>query len=229
VRSASRSRGPWLAAAAALLAVGAITATAQGQGERRGIRGGFSLVQMVHTSSATFGQLPGVSPWSGQRRGTFGYRSIPCSGNAPVNNLSSDLPSYNTRIRGSRVPASVRSHPFRFQVRGNRMRGRITLVVCKLAAGPTAQNDPVPDAQKPKIRVRFVARWVRHTAQEISFRGSFRLVGGTQRYAGLTGTGQIAGYFACFESSAGPGCQDGRYLDGQYTMQGRYRDPTPRL
>lgn len=45
----------------------------------------------------------------------FAYRSIPCSGNAPVNNISSNLTSYNGRVRDSRVPSSTRLHPFRFR------------------------------------------------------------------------------------------------------------------
>lgn len=59
------------------------------------------------------------------------------------------------------------------------------------------------------------------------FRGTFRLAGGTQRYADITGAGTIAGYLFCF---APAGCAGtGTFQDAQVSMQGTYRDPTPQL
>jgi len=202
--------------------------------QRPGVSGRFSLVMMVHTTSSDFGNLPGVNPWSGaRRRGTvYVYRSIPCTGDAPVNNIASDLPSYNQRVRGSRLPSSMRAHPFRFSlVRRDgkwRMKGRIAFTVCKLGPGPTPQNDPVPDARKPRINVHFEAAFRRVTGETLRWNGRFRIRGGTGRYDDLTGSGDIAGYFLCFNPR---GCValGGRYLDAQMTLQGRYRDPTPDL
>ena len=225
-----------LAAVLALLAPLALSsddATGQGQQERDA-RGTFSLLMMVHTQSSSFGDLPNVKAWDGRfRTGRFAYRSIPCSGNAPVINISSDLPTYNGRVRGSRVPASLRAHPFSFRVQRTRSRGRemvgtMTLTVCKLGPGPTPTPDPVPDEEKPRIRVTFRARYERMNAETLRYAGTFRIRGGTQRYEDLTGSGEIGGYLFCFNPR---GCRalGGEYLDGQMSLQGRYRDPTPQL
>ena len=217
----------------ALVGILGASAASPAQGTR-GVSGRFSLVMMSHTTSAG-AQLPGVNPWNGSRQASnerFAYRSIPCSGPAPVNNLSTDLPSYNGRVAGSRLPNSARAHPISFRVvrvrgGGSEIRGNITLTVCKLASGPTATPDPIPDAQKPKIRVFFRAGFARTSLQEVSFSGTFKLIGGSGRYRDLTGAGRIAGYITCFgEQGCGP---DRTLLDTQYTLQGNFRDPTPQL
>jgi len=197
-----------------------------------GVKGTFSLQAMMHTATAQFPKLGGVNPWDGRHRGRFGYRSIPCRGNAPVNNLSSNLPSYNTRVAGSREPSSTRLHGFRFSVvktkKGLRMRGSTSVTVCKLAAGPTADPDPIPDGNKPKIRMTFTSKFKRESGQAVRFIGTFRISSGTQRYSDLRGSGTIAGYLFCL---APEGCvaKGGRYLDGQISLQGTYADPTPQL
>ena len=200
-----------------------------------GVKGRFSLVMMIHTRSSSFGDLAGVTPWNGVRTegASFEYRSIPCRGNAPVNNIASDLPSYGTRVRGSRAPSSMRAHPFGFKLRKNRngkweMLGGIRFTVCHLRPGPTPSNDPVADTEKPYINVGFRARFRRESPELLRWEGRFRLNGGSQRYNDLSGSGTIAGYFFCF---APEGCvaHGGKYLDGQFVMQGSYRDPTPDL
>jgi len=223
---------------AALGAIGgstALVAGAQGQDPTPGVKGDFSLIMMIHTQqSVPEFNVPATSPWDGARRpGIFTYRSIPCTGNAPVNNISSDLPSYNTRVPGSRSPSSLRAHPFAMRIKkarggGWELQGQIDFTVCKLGPGPTVRPEPVADEQKPKIRVRYRAKFLRATAENVHWAGRFRIVGGTGRYEGLTGTGDIAGYFFCFEPQ---GCQatGGRYQDGQMVMHGDYEDPTPRL
>ena len=219
---------------AAALAAALLAAAATGKPAQRGVEGKFSLILMVHTlASDPQYSVPGTTPWNGQLRNgaRYSYRSIPCTGNAPVNNISSDLPSYNTRVAGSRVPSSLRGHPFSFQVRKTKgyweMRGRIVLTVCKLASGPTPNPDPIADQAKPKIYVNFRARIRRVTSEEIRWHGTFTLAGGTQRYEGLKGSGSIAGYFLCF---AAEGCKaKGAFLDAQLVMHGDYSDPTPQL
>lgn len=192
-----------------------------------GVRGNFSLVMMVHTLD-----VPKTTPWAGSFRqgAAYSYRSIACNGNAPVNNISSDLPSYNGRVAGSSLPQSLRGQPFAFRTVKTRkygwvMRGTITITVCQLKSGPTPTPDPVPDESKPKIRVSFQAKPRIVNAEDATWHGSFRLVGGTGRYAGLTGGGQIAGYFLCFA-----GCSKfGYYHDAQFVMHGTYADRTPEL
>lgn len=209
--------------------------TAAASQASNGVKGRFSLIMMIHTRSSSFGDLPGVTPWDGVRTqgASFEYRSIPCQGNAPVNNIASDLPSYGTRVRGSRAPSSMRAHPFGFKLRKNRrgkweMLGAIRFTVCHLRPGPTPSNESVPDVQKPHINVGFRAKFKRETPELIRWEGRFRLKGGSQRYDDLSGSGSIAGYFFCF---APEGCvaHGRKYLDGQFVMKGSYRDPTPDL
>lgn len=187
----------------------------------KGLEGDFSLIAMVHTPD--WPMATDVAPWEGKSEGVFVYRAIPCSGNAPVNNISSDLPTYNTRIPGSRSPASTRSHPMRLTVEKGSLRGTIAFTVCKLAPGPT--TDGRPDAERDKILVEFQAAPERFTAEEVTFRGTFRITGGTGRYADLTGQGSIAGYLFCYDPR---GCvaNEGRYRDGQFVMHGTFFDPT---
>jgi hypothetical protein len=201
----------------------------------KGASGNFSLVMMIHTNSSVFGDLPGVKPWGGERNGgaSFAYRSIPCVGNAPVNNIASDLPSYGTRVTGSRAPSSMRAHPFAFTVRkakrgGYELVGAIKFTVCRLGPGPNPSNDPVPDENKPNIMVGFRARFAKMTGELLHWSGRFRIEGGTGRYKDLKGSGEIAGYFMCF---APEGCvaKGNKYLDGQFVMHGTYVDPTPQL
>lgn len=212
-----------------------------GSGERasaaqaeKPVSGRFTSVLMVHTKSQTYGDLPGVKPWDGTFRAgeLFSYRSIPCTGNAPVNNIGTDLTTYNARVPGSRVPGSIRAHPFAFRLNRKdgrwRMQGYIELVACKLGPGPTPANDPVPDAQKPRILIRFFAGGIRKVnAETLSFNGRFVIRGGTGRYRDLRGSGDLAGYFLCFDPA---GCASkGSYADAQLTFQGSYTDPTPEL
>lgn len=195
-------------------------ATAQ-QAPTAGVGGPFSLIQMAHTRD--WPEATDVNPWDGQSDGVFTYRGIPCAGNAPVNNIASDLPTYNTRIPGSRVPASTRVHPLEFIASNGAIRGRITLTVCNLVGGAT--TDGIPDTERDKIFIEFEADSTRFTGEETTFEGSFRLVGGTGRYADLTGDGTIAGYFMCLDP-LGCGANEGRNRDMQFVMRGTYFDPT---
>lgn len=215
---------------AAFAGAGAGAATT---GAAVGMSGHFSLVNMVHTTQYQ-GQDLGTNepqPWNGAREegGPFVYAGIACTGNAPVNNISTDLTTYNTRLEGSRSPASTRSHPFQFNVVRNRdgklrLRGLTTLTVCQLKSGPTPTPDPIPDAEKSKIYIRWNAQFKNRSAEEVSWWGTFKIIGGTGLYEDLTGSGDIAGYFFCF---APEGCTTlGEFRDGQYTMAGTYSDPT---
>jgi hypothetical protein len=193
------------------------------------VQGVFSLFAMVHTMAwtAADGEHQSV-PWDGSSHGgPFTYASKPCTGQAPVNNIATDLPALGGAVPGSRVPASTRSHPLRFEVvpggDGPALRGTIALTVCQLQRGPTDEPDPVPDHTKPRIEVAWQAEVDRTGSEFASWRGTFALVGGTGRYADLRGEGDIAGYFFCFDSEAG--AERGALLDGQYAMIGRYRVP----
>jgi len=205
-----------------------------GQTSSAGVKGTFSLLAMVHTTTYEGQNLESKEtvPWDGSRQvgGPFVYAAIPCRGNAPLNNISTDLTTYNSRIPGSRSPASTRSHPLRFRVIENdqgkrRLKGRIVLTACRLRGGPTTPaEDAVPDAEKPKIYIKWYAKFRKTSPEEVKWMGTFRIIGGTGLYEDLTGEGEIAGYFFCF---APEGCDTlGEFRDGQYTMSGRYQDPT---
>jgi len=191
---------------------------------------------MIHTQRSTESfSVANTNPWGGElvRGSVFSYRSIPCTGPAPVNNIASNLPTYNGMIPGSRAPSSMRAHPFSMQLvrskrRGWEMPGLITFTVCKLSGGPTAAPDPIPDEQKPKIFMRYRAKPVKVNGEVARFSGTVRIAGGTQRYQDLRGEGELSGYFFCF---APEGCvaSGGKYQDGQMSIQGRYSDPTPQL
>jgi hypothetical protein len=221
-------------AVAAVLALASSGSAAAPRRTDRGVSGHFSLILMVHTlGSIPEYSVPATHPWSGalESGATYSYRSIPCTGNAPLNNISTDLPSYGSRVVGSRPPVSVRGLPFAFKLQRVKkvwqMRGSISLAVCKLSGGPNATPDPVPDVSKPKIVFAFAARFTRMTPEEIEYRGTFRIAGGTGRYADLTGSGTIAGYLFCF---AAEGCAaKGSFQDNQMVLQGSYHDPTPQL
>ena len=201
--------------------------------QQRGLSGTFSLLQMVHTTTYNNQALESAepNPWDGTRQpgGPFVYAGIPCTGNAPLNNISTDLTTYNTRLPGSRSPASTRNHPLEFKVVENRkgqlrLRGNVVLTVCQLKGGPTPTPDPVPDGDKEKIFFRWNAKFKRTSPEEVRWFGTFKLTGGTGMYEDLTGEGEIAGYFFCF---APEGCATlGEFRDGQYTMSGNYHDPT---
>ena len=210
------------------------TSEAQAAGAERAVSGNFSLVMMVHTNASAGNFNVPTEPWNGALRNNavFTYRSIACTGNAPVNNIASDLPSYNTRVAGSRAPSSMRAHPYYMRLkrtsRGWLMRGTIVFTVCRLGGGPNPSDDPVPDADKPKINMRYEARFTKVNGELVRYNGRFRIIGGTQRYEDLTGSGSMAGYFFCFQPS-GCAANGGNYADGQFVMHGSYRDPTPQL
>ena len=187
-----------------------------------GVGGRFHLLGMAHTADWPDGK--DVAPWDGESQGDYIYRAIPCSGNAPVNNLSSNLPSYNSLIPGSRSPASTRSHPFRFKVTNNRMSGSIDLTVCKLAPGPT--DDATADADRDRIRISFQADSNRQAAGEVVFSGSFSITGGTGRYLQLSGEGSIQGSFMCLHLSGEVDTAPPIMLrDLQFALLGTFADP----
>lgn len=196
------------------------------------IRGSFSMIEMAHTTpyagAAVEEQQP--NPWDGtaQGEGPYRYAAIPCTGNAPVNNISGDLPTFNSLIEGSRVPASTRAHPLEFEVAEGddgvmQLEGTLELTVCQLRPGVTPDPDPVPDPEKDRIRFEWTAQAVEATSETVVWEGSLEIVGGTGPYEQLRGQGTIAGYFFCF---APEGCAElGEFRDVQFTMSGNYTVP----
>lgn len=200
------------------------------------IQGTFSMIVMAHTTS--FGgtdveeeQEP--NPWDGSTgEGPYRYAAIPCHEDAPLNNISGDLPSFNTLIPGSRVPASTRAHPMEFDVAEGddgemQLEGTLDLTVCQLRPGVTPDPDPVPDAEKDSIRFEWNARAAEASEESVVWRGTFDIAGGTGPYEQLEGEGTVTGYFFCF---APEGCEElGEYRDVQFTLSGSYQVPADAL
>lgn len=236
VRWRSKRSASLLAAAVALLVM-ALPGPSSGQSQQaqRGtIQDDFSLMLMVHTTFPPDAGTGPPMPWDGESDGTYRYNSINCTGNAPVNNIGTNLTTYNSRLPGSKSPASIRAHPFEFiATHGNsapevNLNGRLVLTVCQRRGGP---GPPVPpDATKEKIFFDFTATAEKESPEEVHFDGAFRIVGGTGVYKDITGSGRIHGYLFCFNhlDEAPPGlfCGGIRYTDGQMTMTGHYNDPT---
>lgn len=200
------------------------------------VHGAFSMVVMAHTTSyagTDVEQEQESNPWDGGTdAGPYRYAAIPCNQDAPLNNISGDLPTFNTLIPGSRVPASTRAHPLEFDVSEGddgemELEGTLDLTVCQLRPGVTPDPDPVPDPEKDRIRFEWTARAAEASQESVVWRGEFRIVGGTGRYEDLSGEGEIAGYFFCF---APEGCEEiGEFRDVQLTMAGTYDVPTEAL
>ncbi len=203
------------------MAAGAMLAVLAAPEVASGAEGSFGLAAMVHTHN--WPSNAEVTPWDGRTDGRFTYRAIPCAGNAPMNNIGTNLPTYNGLIPGSRSPASTRSHPFSFTVQGGAMTGAIGLTVCQLRPGPT--TDGRADAERDRIDIAFTATAERRNGEETIFSGSFRITGGTGRYAQLTGAGTIRGYFMCFDPRGCEAGNEGRFRDMQYVLEGTFRDP----
>ena len=189
---------------------------------QQGASGDFVLQAMTHTPD--WPSAKDVVPWDGVSDGSFTYRAIPCSGNAPLNNISSNLPTYSNRIAGARSPASTRAHPMKFTVEKGLMKGTIAFTICKLTPGPTPATDETKDADRPKINIEFTARTTKVNAEELVFKGEFRIASSTGRYQKLTGSGTISGYMFCYDPK---GCvaNQGRFRDMQFVIEGAYSDP----
>ena len=208
--------------AAVLLACAAGTGAGMTAGLAEGVEGSFGLAAMVHTPD--WPNNAQVAPWDGKSDGEYIYRAIPCSGNAPLNNISSNLPTYNGLIPTSRSPASTRSNPFKFTVQNGKMAGSISLTVCSLGAGPTTDNRP--DADRDRISIDFTAETAMRNGEETTFAGAFNIRGGTGRYSKLAGSGAIRGYFICFDPAGCAAGNKGKFRDMQYVMEGRFNDPS---
>lgn len=188
----------------------------------------FELMQMVHTTEPATNPAAGPPiPWDGDSPGLYRYNSRDCRENAPVNNISTNLVSYNSRY--GRSPASTRSQPFEIEVvHGNsaeesRLQGRITLIVCKEPPNQGSSTDAIPDAARNKVFIEFTAAAEEDSREEVHYEGPFHIVGGTGVYEDMKGGGRIHGYFMCLQGQ----CAGENYRDGQYSLTGFYNDPTP--
>lgn len=200
-----------------------------GQGEYDRV---FNLIAMSHTSPETVRGLEievETTPWDGESTdGPFSYASAPCNQDAPINNVSSNLPSFNTQLEDSRSPASTRLHPFEFDIDdiedgAGEMSGTITLTVCHPRFGVTPDPDPVPDEDKDRIVFDFTASLMQPTVEETTYSGTFEVTEATGPYEGLQASGQIAGYMMCLGPE--PCAQRGEFRDAQVAMIGTYEPP----
>lgn len=192
----------------------------------------FNLIAMAHSSPTTpqGWDVPiETSPWDGESTGTFSYSSIACADDAPINNVSTNLTTFNSRLPESRSPASTRLQPIEFEVTEEveggtgQFDGRIDLVACQLRAGVTPEDDTTDDEQRDSITFEFEADFERTASEEVRYTGTFTITEGTGEYEGISGEGHIGGYLMCL----GPDdCADfGEFRDVQVAMIGSYDHP----
>jgi hypothetical protein len=185
----------------------------------------FSLVAMAHTFADS------SKAWDGTgAEGTFNYVSAPCNFDAPVNNNSTNLGTFNGRLPGSTSPSSARMHPVEFAVTeadggSGVLDGTMSMTVCQTKPGATAEDDPVPDTDKDDITFTWTADYSQSSAEEIPFTGTFEIDGGTGTYDGITGSGEVAGYFTCAWGNPDGCAKAGEFTDLQLVMIGRYDAP----
>lgn len=193
----------------------------------------FSLLAMAHTSRVenpshrVEGPPIKTTPWNGdQEGGPFSYSSIRCVDKAPLNNIATNLTTYNSRLPNSHSPASIRFQPLQFNVSGGgstgELTGTATLIACGLAPAEELDLDEGdPDNQRDQIRFDWRATYEKTSPQEVAWTGTFDIRQGTGTYQGITGSGDISGYFFCFGR-----CRDGQpFQDTQLTMVGSYNAP----
>ncbi len=192
--------------------------------------GTFNVIAMAHSTGTTprGADVPmEANPWDGESEGTFSYSAIACADDAPINDISTNLATFNSKLEDSRSPASTRMHPIEFQVTEvtedgeGQLEGTIALTVCQ--PRPGAVTDDVPDEQRDRIDFDWTADFQRTSPEEVAFRGTFDIRGGTGIYQDLTGSGDIAGYVMCLGDVD---CADvGEYRDIQIAMVGSYDHP----
>jgi hypothetical protein len=192
----------------------------------------FNVIAMAHSSPQTpqGWDVPlETSPWDGESTGTFSYSSIACADDAPINNISTNLTTFNSRLPESRSPASTRLHPIEFEVTDEvedgtgEFTGTVEMVACQLRAGVVPEDDEMADEDRDRIIFEFDADFERTAPEEIRYTGTFTISEGTGEYEGLTGDGEIGGYIMCL----GPDdCADfGEFRDIQVAMIGTYDHP----
>lgn len=211
-------------AGAALLAAGCGTGNGGTAANAAGDGTPFSVLHMSHTFADS------SRAWDGtDTDGTFTYISAPCTFDAPVNNNATNIATFNARIPGTSSPASTRLQPLEFEVTDAQdgtgtLRGTMSMTVCQTRRGPTPEDDPVPDAEKDHIVFTWTADYQQTSEEEITWAGTFEIREGTGPYEGLTGSGQVSGYFTC--AFRPDDCADlGEFTDLQLVMLGTYEHP----
>lgn len=194
----------------------------------------FNLIGMAHSSPSTPSGLPievETNPWDGSSTGgPYSYASAPCTADAPINNVSTNLTSLNTRLEGSRSPASTRLHPLEFEVLSveedgsGEMEGSVELVVCHPRFGVTPPG--IADTERDRIMFEFTASFTQPTPEETTWVGEFQIQEASGVYAGMQGSGQIAGYLMCLGPER---CGEGGPRDAQVAMIGSYEAPEEAL
>ncbi|MDP9069823.1 MAG: hypothetical protein M3N68_00765 [Actinomycetota bacterium] len=201
---------------AALLASLAVVSPADGQQSKarspqRGAQGGFSLTVHAHSSPGTlFPARPIPSPVT---EGNYVYSSIPCSRQAPFNDVALN---FNPDYPGIPSPAPVR-HRLEVTItetngRNGTAEGTLTTILCE--NGQESGNT---------ITISFVGRFHQVSENEVRFAGRFEITGGTGIFEDLEGHGSITGSFTCLRGNC---ASRGVFADAVFRLKGSFRDPT---
>jgi hypothetical protein len=201
-------------------------AAAQQRGDA--LRGTFSM--SVHMHSSEFGGPSGAGtlfqtdPLSfPPSRGSFSYSSIPCNQPAPFNDFALRFePGYP----GVATPAAVRHFlegtvtPTTRSADRGIVRGTITTILCQ---GGVQQPD--------RLLFTFLGRYRLASDNQLVVTGSYRLAGGTGRFAGISGGGSLEGELTCLppilQREGATNCADlGVFSDAIFRLRGNFLDPS---
>lgn len=206
----------------------------------------FSLMAIVHSlPHATAPPDPAENQpgpplqtirWDGHKEGgPFRYSSARCIDPAPINDISTNLTTFNGRIPESASPASIRLQPLEFRVEhggpSGRLEGTIRMVACGITQGRFSrviEKTEGPDTHRDRITFKWTADYKKTSgtpsapkASEAAWTGTFDISEGTGRYRGISGSGFISGTFLCLQGV----CDEPDFTDGQVVMVGTYKAP----
>lgn len=204
-------------------------AGAQQQPSPRNVaRGTFSL--SVHTHSSQFGGPSGAGtlfetdplPFP-PGRADFSYSAIPCNRPAPFNDQALVFrPGYPGLVSPAAVRHFVEGTLTPTTRSGDRgiVRGNITTILCLNGM-----------LQADRIFLTFHGRYTRTSDNEVVMTGTFRIAGGTGRFADLSGAGSMEGQLTCLppilQREGAADCADlGVFSDSVIRLRGSFVDTT---
>lgn len=210
----------------ASLSVAVSVASSQPQDSVDGASGSMSLT--VHTHSSEFGG-PGGNPLLLEEtdplehpveEGAFSYSSVSCEDPARFNDRALN---FNPDYPGIDDPAPVRhiveGTVTEWDGKTGTAEGTITTFLCE------------DGEEGDQITIAFEGRIVQTSDDQVRFRGTYQITGGTGTFSDLTGMGSITGEFTCLagtlQNVGAESCADlGAFSDAVFRLKGHYADPT---
>lgn len=153
----------------------------------------------------------------------FSYSSVACEDPARFNDVAL---SFDPDYPGIEDPAAVR-HLVEGEVTDVHQDGRISGETKGTVTTFLCEDGEESD----QIHIEFEGRSTQTSDNEAGFEGTFKIEGGTGRFADLEGEGSMAGSFTCLEGvlerEPAEDCADlGVFSDAVFQLEGTYTDPT---